>query len=89
MTNRVGDDGDDAGDASESIGLLGGETRLESADGALVGVEDRSRAGVRREGSDDVGVPVAVGGEGERLVRLRDVDDEGLLVVGGDGGGGE
>lgn len=89
MTNRVGNDRDDAGDASESVGLLGGETRRESANGAFVGVEDRSRAAVRREGTDDVGVPVAVCGEGERLVRLRDVDDEGLLGVGGDGGGGD
>lgn len=89
MTNRVGDDGDDSGNAAESVGLLGGETRGESAHGAFVGVEDRSRAAVRRKGAEDVGVPAAMGGEGERLVRLRDVDDEGLLAVGGDGGGGD
>lgn len=89
MTNRVGDDGDDAGDSAQRGGLLGGETRGESAHGAFVGVENPGRAAVRRKGAEDAGVPVAVGGERKGLVRVGDVDDEGLLGVGGDGGGGE
>lgn len=44
---------------------------------------------MRREGSDDGGVPVAVGGEGSGLFGSGHVDDEGFLAIGRDGGGEE
>lgn len=55
----------------------------------MVGVEDLSGAGVGRERSEDAGVPVMVGGEGEGFLRFGDVDDEGVLAIGGESGGEE
>lgn len=84
MANSVGYHGDDAGNTAQSNGLSSGEADGESAQGLVVSVEDLGRAVVRRERSDDAGVPVVVGGEGERLVRFGNVNDEGLLAIGGE-----
>lgn len=42
----------------------------------VIGVEELG--GLRREGAEDGGVPVSMGGEKGRLMRFGDMDDEGL-----------
>lgn len=42
----------------------------------VIGVEEFG--GLRREGAEDGGVPVSMGGEKGRLTRFGDMDDEGL-----------
>lgn len=51
-------------------------------DGTVVGVEEFGGV-VSREGVEDGGVPVMVGGENGWLLRLEDVDDVGLRTVDG------
>lgn len=89
VADGIRDDGDDAGGIAERSGLGSGEAGGEPADGLVVGVQDLGGAAVPREGSDDAGVPVVVGGEGEGFLRFGDVDDEGVLAIGGESRGEE
>lgn len=84
LTRLIRYDGENAGHAGELDRLIRRETGREASDGAVVGVEDLLGGGaVRggREGLEDRGVPVVVGGEERGLLRFRHVDDEGLWTV--------
>lgn len=69
VADSFGDDGDDSGNMAESGGLCGGDADRKAAHGARVSVENPGRGVVRREGLDDAGIPVVVGGEDDRLLR--------------------
>lgn len=71
LTRLIGYDGENARHAAELDSLSGREAGREAIDGAVVGVEDLLGGGaVRggREGLEDGGVPVVVGGEERGLV---------------------
>lgn len=81
VADAVGDDGEDAGETAELFGLGKGEAGGEAAESAVVGVEE---FGGGREGTEDGGVPVVVGGENGWLMKLGNVDDVSLTIAGGE-----
>lgn len=82
LADAVRNDGEDAAAKTELCGLSVGETGGEAVDGAVVGVEEFGGVGGEgRDGVEDGGVPVVVGGENGWLLRLGDVDDVGLMTV--------
>lgn len=68
VADAVRDDGEDPGGVAEGLGLGGGEAGGEAAGGGPVSVEDPGRRVRGGEGTEEGGVPVAVGGEEGGLV---------------------
>lgn len=83
IAHLVRKDRDYPRNTAELISLRGGKAGGEAHGSAFIGVQDFRRVlRERKNGSDDGGIPMIVGGENTGLVGFGNVNDECFLAIG-------